>query len=133
MLESALKKWPTHPGLCHLYIHLMEMSPEPHAALDACEVLRGFESDAGHLIHMASHIDVLVGQYTKAVEANIRALVADDKCIALGAGGTAGTFYIGYISHDYHMLVYVARFGQEFIIEDTIGSHACSLQVSMCV
>ena len=58
IVEEAIKKWPEHPGLCHLYIHLMEMSPEPHAALPACNVLRNMQTDAGHLIHMATHIDV---------------------------------------------------------------------------
>ena len=30
-----------HPGLLHMYIHLMEMSPFPEAALPACDQLRG--------------------------------------------------------------------------------------------
>ena len=40
VLEDSLKKYPVHPGLCHLYIHLSEMSSDPGRALAACEPLR---------------------------------------------------------------------------------------------
>lgn len=32
ILEKALLKHPTHPGLCHLYIHTMELSATPEKA-----------------------------------------------------------------------------------------------------
>ncbi len=112
ILEDGLRRWPDHPGLCHLYVHLMEMSPTPELAIPGpCTILRNLDTDAGHLIHMASHIDVLVGDYKSAVDANKRALDADDRCIQHGKGGSAGSFYLGYISHDCHMLVYAAMLG----------------------
>lgn len=40
VLENSLRKHPNHPGLCHLYIHLSEMSNNPRRALAACEPLR---------------------------------------------------------------------------------------------
>ena len=40
VLEKALVDYPDHAGLCHLYIHLCEMSPNPGAALAACMPLR---------------------------------------------------------------------------------------------
>ena len=52
-----------HPGLLHMYIHLMEMSSTPHKALKAADALRDLVPDAGHLVHMATHIDVLCGLY----------------------------------------------------------------------
>jgi hypothetical protein len=57
----------THPGLLHLYIHLMEMSSHPEAALDAANALRGLVPDAGHLLHMPTHIDVLLGDYQRVI------------------------------------------------------------------
>lgn len=36
-----------HPGLLHLYIHLMEMSPTPEAALPAADSLRGIVPESG--------------------------------------------------------------------------------------
>ena len=62
-----------HPGLLHLYIHLMEMSPTPQRALRAADALRDLVPDAGHLVHMATHIDVLCGRYSNMVESNGRA------------------------------------------------------------
>src|SRR5690242_11190240 len=42
VLDAALAQsgGMSHPGLLHLYIHLMEMSPTPEAALDAANALR---------------------------------------------------------------------------------------------
>ena len=40
VLEKALELHPEHAGLCHLYVHLCEMSTEPQKALDACKSLR---------------------------------------------------------------------------------------------
>ncbi len=57
----------THPGVVHLYIHLMEMSPTPEAALTVADRLRGLVPDAGHLLHMPSHLEVLCGDYRRVV------------------------------------------------------------------
>src|SRR5262245_35259775 len=43
-----------HPGLLHMYIHLMEMSPTPERALGAADALRDLVPDAGHLRHMST-------------------------------------------------------------------------------
>jgi hypothetical protein len=40
VLQNSLRKHPNHPGLCHLFIHLSEMSSDPGRALAACEPLR---------------------------------------------------------------------------------------------
>jgi tetratricopeptide (TPR) repeat protein len=43
-----------HPGLLHLYIHLMEMSGKPESALTIADRLRDLVPDVGHLRHMPS-------------------------------------------------------------------------------
>ncbi len=66
LLEGAMRDLPAswdHPGLLHLYVHLMEMSPFPQRALRAGDRLRDMMPDAGHLIHMPTHLDVLCGEY----------------------------------------------------------------------
>lgn len=40
VLKNALVKHPKHAGLCHLYVHLSEMSSDPGQALSACLPLR---------------------------------------------------------------------------------------------
>jgi hypothetical protein len=79
VLERALEDQASrrHPGVLHMYIHLMEMSPHPERALRACDWLRGLVPDAGHLEHMPTHIDVLCGHYHNVVEWNRVAIVAD--------------------------------------------------------
>lgn len=50
-----------HSGLLHMYIHLMEMSPNPEKALLHGDHLSTLVPDAGHLLHMPTHVDVLCG------------------------------------------------------------------------
>ena len=45
-----------HPGIAHMYIHTLEMSPVPQRALKAADMLLGFAPDAGHLEHMPAHV-----------------------------------------------------------------------------
>ena len=40
VLEKALVLHPDHAGICHLYVHLCEMSDKPERALGACRALR---------------------------------------------------------------------------------------------
>ena len=100
-----------HPGLLHMYIHLMEMSPHPERALRAADDLRDLVPDAGHLRHMPTHIDVLCGLYQDVVVCNERAIVADRKYLAREG---AINFYSAYRSHDYHFKLYGAMFLGQF-------------------
>lgn len=110
VLESALRDLPAswdHPGLLHLYIHLMEMSPFPQRALRAADRLRDLVPDSGHLVHMPTHIDVLCGNYRDVVVYNQKAVVADAKFLAREG---AMNFYTLYRCHDHHFVVYGAMF-----------------------
>ncbi|MFF3378758.1 tetratricopeptide repeat protein [Streptomyces sp. NPDC002680] len=96
-----------HPGLLHLYIHLMEMSTTPETALPAADRLRGLVPDAGHLQHMPTHLDVLCGDYRRVVADNSTAIVADEK---FRARSGAMNFYTLYRSHNHHFKIYGAMF-----------------------
>jgi tetratricopeptide (TPR) repeat protein len=100
-----------HPGLLHFYIHIMEMSPQPEKALPASYALQHLVPDAGHLIHMPSHIYILCGEYEKTIEANIEAVEADDKYIAVD--GALGIYTI-YRLHNFHFQVYGALFSGQY-------------------
>jgi tetratricopeptide (TPR) repeat protein len=110
LLESTLKMpgVEKHPGVAHMYIHLMEMSATPEAALPAADMIRDQVPDTGHTYHMPAHIDVLVGDYRRAVEYNLKATIADDKFFQTNG---ASTFYSYYRLHDYHSLIYAAMLG----------------------
>jgi tetratricopeptide (TPR) repeat protein len=97
----------THPGILHMYIHLMEMSPRPEDALRAGDWLLDLVPDAGHLRHMPTHLDVLCGDYRRVVSANTAAIAADEK-FRERAG--AMNFYTLYRVHNYHFKIYGAMF-----------------------
>jgi tetratricopeptide (TPR) repeat protein len=96
-----------HPGLLHMYIHLMEMSPTPEKALRHGDRLTTLVPDAGHLIHMATHIDVLCGDYQNAVARNSAAILADQKYLDRVGGEN---FYTIYRCHNQHFKIYGAMF-----------------------
>ncbi len=96
-----------HPGILHLYVHLMEMSPTPEKALVAGDFLRELVPDAGHLIHMPTHIDIQCGEYRDALHWNQKGIEADLK-IAEREGRM--NFYTAYRVHNYHFAIYGAMF-----------------------
>ena len=97
----------SHPGLLHMYIHLMEMSPHPEKALRHGDALSTLVPDAGHLLHMATHIDVLCGDYQNVVSRNHTAIRADRKYLERAG---AENFYSVYRCHNYHFKIYGAMF-----------------------
>ena len=107
MLERALAtpRARRHPGVLHMYIHLMEMSRTPEAAVRAADYLRDLVPDGGHVQHMPSHIDVLIGDYRRAIDANVKASAADDRYFAREP---TMIFYSFYRLHNLHSLVYAA-------------------------
>ena len=109
VLERALARDDAcaHPGILHLYIHLMEMSARPEDALRVGDWLRDLTPDAGHLRHMPTHLDVLCGDYRRVVSSNNAAIVADEK---FAAREGAMNFYTLYRAHNYHFKIYGAMF-----------------------
>lgn len=110
VLEHAFDNTPgawDHPGLLHMYIHLMEMSPYPERALRHGDRLNGLVPDAGHLVHMATHIDVLCGDYQNVISRNLAAAEVDDKFKSYAG---AANFYALYRIHNLHFALYGAMF-----------------------
>jgi tetratricopeptide (TPR) repeat protein len=104
-LESVLQRDPQHPGANHYYIHVMEASPRPQAALPAALRLRDMMPAAGHLDHMPAHILERMGRYEEAAEANRAAVRAD---LAYLKSGNPAEHYAMYLVHNYRFLVYAA-------------------------
>jgi tetratricopeptide (TPR) repeat protein len=109
VLERALaaEGGRAHPGILHMYIHLMEMSARPEDALWAGDLLRGLVPDAGHLRHMPTHLDVLCGDYRQVVSTNTAAIAADERFVAREG---AMNMYTLYRAHNYHFKIYGAMF-----------------------
>lgn len=127
VLDRALEtdSGKAHPGVLHMYIHLMEMSAMPEAALAVADRLRGLVPDAGHLHHMPTHLDVLCGDYRRVVSSNTRAIEADEKYLARDG---AMNFYTLYRSHNYHFKIYGAMFlGQSRTALETVEQLEASI------
>jgi tetratricopeptide (TPR) repeat protein len=100
-LETVIEGAPEHVGANHYYIHAVEeFYPEKGEA--AADRLGDLAPDAGHLVHMPSHIYWRVGRYQEAAEINQRATAADE---AYFAWCRPGAFYrAAYYPHNIHFL-----------------------------
>jgi tetratricopeptide (TPR) repeat protein len=105
VLEHALHLNERHPGANHFYIHAVEASLTPERALPAANRLRDLVPGSGHLVHMPSHIDIRIGKYAQAVEANQKAIEADERYFAKAP---PPEFYRIYFLHNAHFLAYAA-------------------------
>ena len=121
-LEGVLVRAPRHPGANHYYIHAVE-AVHPGRAERSAKVLETAAPGAGHLVHMPSHVYLLLGQYEKAAASNRQAAKADELYIAeckkqgfQPAGSTSKSpatcgnhsYYTQtYYPHDLHFLWYV--------------------------
>ena len=118
-LEAVIEKSPKHPLALHLYIHAIEASPHFAKAAGAADRLRDLQPGLGHHVHMPSHIDVRFGQWSKSIEANRKAIVADRKYRAQAG---QQNFYRVYMAHNHHMLAYSAMMcGQSQLAIDSIN------------
>ena len=100
-LEKAIALNPDHPGAHHYYIHMVEL-PKPDLAVPSAEKLGDLMPAAGHIVHMPSHIFIRVGRYKEAMEANIRAIEADEDYISQCY--SQGLYPLGYYPHNIHFL-----------------------------
>ena len=105
---ALVEKNGTHPhaGLLHYYIHVMEMSPTPEAALKAGDLMRTLVPDCGHLLHMPTHIDFQCGHYNDVVSRNSEAVDADIKILP----HHDLNLFAGSIIHNIHFKLYGALF-----------------------
>jgi hypothetical protein len=101
VLEGALKRDVKHPGACHLYVHMTELTPEPQRAVACAEYLGSSIPGASHINHMPAHVWTRIGRWDDAVRASLQAWQSDQKA-AKGEG------FLTYPPHDLHMLVFAA-------------------------
>jgi tetratricopeptide (TPR) repeat protein len=104
VLENVLKKFPNHPGAHHLYIHLMEASPMPELALNSAIFLESAMPAAGHLVHMPAHIYVRVGDYSKSIESNVKAVQADEEYLSFSEN--QGMYRLMYYPHNLDFIAF---------------------------
>jgi len=101
-LESALKKDPNHIGLNHFYIHLIEDSKYPERAWPSADRLAKINPVLSHLVHSASHIYMLVGDYKAAIAVNEVSITAAENYLTKFSDNTPP---IQSLSHNLLFLV----------------------------
>jgi tetratricopeptide (TPR) repeat protein len=101
LLEGVMAAQPEHVGANHYYIHAVEL-PFPERGVAAAERLQKLAPDAGHLVHMPSHIFWRVGRYDDALEINRQAAAADEQFFATCRGGPQ--YRALYYPHNVHFL-----------------------------
>ena len=101
-LEQVIKANPNHPGALHLYLHAVEASNTPERGEAAADRLLRLMPQAGHIVHMPSHIYYRVGRYADAAYVNELAASVDEAYIA--ACEAQGYYPAGYYGHNIHFL-----------------------------
>ncbi|SOD42172.1 hypothetical protein [Nitrosovibrio sp. Nv4] len=109
LTEEVMRRNPKHPGAVHLYIHLIEPTDTPERAEKAADTLLTLMPDAGHLVHMPSHIYLRVGRYADAIKSNQLAIAADERYFSQRhardqASQEQELYPVMYFTHNMHFL-----------------------------
>ncbi|QJR10574.1 hypothetical protein DSM104443_01638 [Usitatibacter rugosus] len=108
-LEKVLARNPSHPGAIHLYIHAVEASTKPEKALPHARRLASLMPGAGHIVHMPAHIYFRVGLYKESLEANRRAIAADERYFK--SSPSDPMYKSAYYPHNIHFVLVSALMG----------------------
>jgi len=119
VLESVLKRDPNHVGANHFYIHAVEASTHPEAALPSAQRLASLAPASGHLVHMPSHIYIHTGDHEASEKTNEAAVRADQAYFA--AVPANGVYPVIYYTHNIHYIAVENAF---------LGNYAASLRAA---
>jgi tetratricopeptide (TPR) repeat protein len=102
VLEGVLRRNPNHSGANHYYIHAVEASTNAERALPSADRLGKIAPNAGHLVHMPSHVYIRTGDYFAAAKSNVDAIAVDRAYIT--KSGNNGLYPAMYYNHNVHFL-----------------------------
>lgn len=107
ILENCIAQHPKHLGAHHFYIHAVEASNTPERAMMSAGLFdQGLAPNAGHLIHMPSHVYIRTGDYHKGTLANIRAIQIDSAYVT--SCNAQGAYPLAYFPHNQHFMAATA-------------------------
>jgi tetratricopeptide (TPR) repeat protein len=119
VLESVLKRDPNHVGANHFYIHAVEASTHPEAALASAQRLAALAPASGHLVHMPSHIYIRTGDHESGEKTNVAATRVDEAYFAVAH--PQGIYPLMYYTHNIHFIAAENAF---------MGNYAASLKAA---
>jgi tetratricopeptide (TPR) repeat protein len=82
ILRNLLAAHPEIAAANHYWIHAMEGSSRPKAALHSADVLKSLAPNSGHMVHMPGHIYWRVGDYEKARQSFLDSVHVDEAYMA---------------------------------------------------
>ena len=129
VLQSVLRRDPNHLGANHFYIHAMEASQHPEAALPSARRLSGLAPASGHLVHMPAHIYIRTGDHEASEQINEAAARADETYFA--AAHPQGIYPMMYYTHNIHFIAvenaflgnYAASLAAAKKVQEYVGPH----------
>jgi tetratricopeptide (TPR) repeat protein len=74
LLEEVLPSHPTHPGVLHYLIHCYDDPIHAPLGMRAARRYGAVAPNAGHALHMTSHIFIAMGMWDDVIDANRRAI-----------------------------------------------------------
>lgn len=99
IVEGILRENPNHPGALHYLIHSYDDPDHAPLAINAANNYSKVAPDAGHALHMPSHIYIAMGMWDEVISSNIRSFEARLK-------KNKQTGSSGWNLHAYHWLLY---------------------------
>ncbi|MGZ6018462.1 MAG: hypothetical protein ACXWKO_07310 [Phenylobacterium sp.] len=97
LIKGVLARHPDDTAAIHYYIHATEFVDRPGDALPYAERLAGLAPGASHLVHMAAHTLMHVGQYERVAIVDAQALKVDadtEKRLAYAGPLSAQMYYV---------------------------------------
>ena len=85
ILENLITAHPQNAAANHYWIHAMEDSSRPDAALQSADILKSLAPNSGHMVHMPGHIYWRIGNYEKARQAFLDSVGVDEAYMAAQA------------------------------------------------
>jgi tetratricopeptide (TPR) repeat protein len=102
VLQSVLKRDPSHLGANHFYIHAVEASRHPETGIASAQRLAGLAPASGHLVHMPAHIYIRTGDHEASEKTNEAAARADEAYFAVAH--PQGIYPMMYYTHNLHFI-----------------------------
>jgi tetratricopeptide (TPR) repeat protein len=103
VLTSVILRDPEHYLAHHLYVHELDTSPHPEYALGSAHALLRLTPGAAHLVHMAGHIFLSMGDLEMAARVNEEAAEVDREFFKRAPA--SDVYRYGYYGHNLHFIV----------------------------
>ena len=135
VLQSVLKRDPSHLGANHFYIHAVEASSHPETGIASAHRLAGLAPASGHLVHMPAHIYIRTGDHEASEKTNEAAARADEAYFAVAH--PQGIYPMMYYTHNLHFIAvenaflgnYAASLAAARKVQEYVGPHVKELDV----